>query len=591
MVDRLRAVPAWAWLAGIVLVSFVLRAWLARGIVAPFIMTDELTYSELAKSLADSGERMVRDVPAGGYGIVYPALIAPAYALFDSVPQAYAALKTINSLVMSLAAVPAYLLARTVLPVPWSLGAAAFAVAVPSMAYTGTVMTENAFYPMFLLAALALVWALERPTLMRQAVLLLVVALAILTRLQAIALLPAVLTAPLLLALAERSTDRLRRLIPLYVTVVGGGLLVVAAQVARGESVSALLGSYAVVGEGGYDVGRALQFLAYHWAELDLYLGVVPIAAAIVLARLARELDGPLQRLLAVALAASFWLVLVVSLFASRFADRIQERNAFVVAPLFLVLMLAWIQRGAPRPGLLSPAAAAAAALAILVIPFERFINESAKSDTLMLLPWWSVQDVTGIEWVAEIAFLLALLVGVLFVAVPRRYSLVLAGVVAAYFVVAFKPVWFGAHGFRVASAGALFQGIRDADRDWIDQAVPKGSTVGVVWSGLTDRFTVNLNEFFSRSVGPIYYLRGPTPGGEGSEQHVTVGPGGVVRLDDGTPVADALRPARLGRRPGRPPARARSGLGRSPCTASSRRSSRRRSSRASTTTGGRARW
>jgi hypothetical protein len=101
------------------------------------------------------------------------------------------------------------------------------------------------------------------------------------------------------------------------------------------------------------------------------------------------------------------------------------------------------------------------------------------------------------------------------------------------------KPIWYGAHGFRVASAGALFQGIRDAERDWIDTAVPDGSTVGVVWSGLPDRFTVNLNEFFNRSVGPVYYLRAPTPGGEGSERHVTVGQDGVVRLDDGTPVRD----------------------------------------------------
>ena len=35
--------------------------------------------------------------------------------------------------------------------------------------------------------------------------------------------------------------------------------------------------------DAGYDVGDALHYLLYHWAELDLYLGVVPIAATIVL--------------------------------------------------------------------------------------------------------------------------------------------------------------------------------------------------------------------------------------------------------------------------------------------------------------------
>ncbi|MBA3427689.1 MAG: hypothetical protein H0U07_03845, partial [Actinobacteria bacterium] len=53
MVDSVRRVPApWAWLAGIVVASFLLRAWLARGMVAPFIMVDELIYSELARSIA-----------------------------------------------------------------------------------------------------------------------------------------------------------------------------------------------------------------------------------------------------------------------------------------------------------------------------------------------------------------------------------------------------------------------------------------------------------------------------------------------------------------------------------------------------------
>ena len=45
------------------------------------------------------------------------------------------------------------------------VSAALLAVAVPSMAYTGTLMSENAFYPAFLLAAWALLRALDEPTL------------------------------------------------------------------------------------------------------------------------------------------------------------------------------------------------------------------------------------------------------------------------------------------------------------------------------------------------------------------------------------------------------------------------------------------
>ena len=50
----------------------------------------------------------------GSYGVVYPVLVSPAYRAFSSVPDAYAAAKGINSILMSLAAVPAYFLARRV---------------------------------------------------------------------------------------------------------------------------------------------------------------------------------------------------------------------------------------------------------------------------------------------------------------------------------------------------------------------------------------------------------------------------------------------------------------------------------------------
>ena len=67
MVGRFRQVPAWAWLVALVLVSFAVRAWLARGMLGPFIMVDELIYSELGRSLADSGELLVREPATGSF--------------------------------------------------------------------------------------------------------------------------------------------------------------------------------------------------------------------------------------------------------------------------------------------------------------------------------------------------------------------------------------------------------------------------------------------------------------------------------------------------------------------------------------------
>jgi hypothetical protein len=105
--SRLRAVPAWVSVGAIVVCSAVFRYLLSRRIVAPWIMVDELIYSELAKSFAASGEFLVRGQANFGVGLVYPALISPAWRLFGAVPDAYTAAKAINSVLMSLAAVPA----------------------------------------------------------------------------------------------------------------------------------------------------------------------------------------------------------------------------------------------------------------------------------------------------------------------------------------------------------------------------------------------------------------------------------------------------------------------------------------------------
>ncbi len=540
MAERLRVVPAWAWLTAIVVCSFAIRAWLARGMLGPFIMVDELIYSEMAKSFASDLGFAVRGVPVRGFGAVYPILISPAYAFFDRIPDAYAALKTINSLVMSLAAVPAYLIARRVVRPPFALLAALLTVAVPSMVYTATVMTENAYYPVFLLSALALVALLERPSLRNHILFFLALALVYSTRSQGMVVALAAVTAPLLLALfAGRVRDTLRPFLWLYLVFGGGGLLVVLAQTARGRPLNSLLGSYAVIGQGSYDWGKAFHFVVYHAAELDLYLGVIPVAAAIVLAARPRSLDRPLQVLLAATVCLTGWTLIVVGTFASRFADRIQERNTFAVAPLFLILLLAWVERGAPRPRLAASIAALAAAVLVLAIPFGRFVTTSAVSDTLMLLPWWAIQLHWHVTRLGTYAFLGALAFAAAFRFLPRRFALALPLVVLVYWLVASRPIWYGPYpyGVKQAGAGALFQGIRGVRRDWIDAAVPSGSHVAVLWTGTSDRFTVNQNEFFNRRVGQVYYTVAPTPGAVGELPVSVDRRTGAVELADGAAV------------------------------------------------------
>jgi Dolichyl-phosphate-mannose-protein mannosyltransferase len=533
----LARVPTWAWLTAIVVGSAALRALLARQLVAPFIMVDEIIWSEIARGIADAGEPLLRGRPDPGYSVVYPLLISPAYVLFDSLPVAYAAVKTWNSVLMSLAAIPAFLLARRVVGRDYALFAAVLAVAVPSLAYTGTVMTENAFYPLFLAVVLVLVVALERPTPGWVVLLLALVGLAFATRVQAVALGPAILLAPVVLALFEPFGVRelVSRFRWLYGIVLGAAAVALVFQLASGG----LLGAYEPVGERSYDLGEALRYLWWHVAELSLYVLVVPLAATIVLVARARSLDARLQAFLAATVSVTVCLLPVVAVFASRFSDRIEERNMFYVAPLLCIALLAWVERGAPRPRIVAAAAAVVSALLVVAVPFDRFLATSAITDTLMLLPLWSLQDHIGDDWIRLAALALAAGLAASFLFVPARYAVGLPLLVLGLWVLAIRPIWWGTHGFEQSSRGALFQGIRTADRDWIDQALAPGTQAAFLWTGRTDRLTVNENEFFNRRVGPVYYVTEPTPGGL-PETRVRIDPKtGEVTLPDGAPVRD----------------------------------------------------
>jgi hypothetical protein len=533
----LARVPTWAWLTAIVVTSAALRALLARQLVAPFIMVDELIWSELARGIADAGEPLLRDQPNPGYSVVYPVLISPAYLLFDSLPTAYAAVKTINAVLMSLAAIPAFFVARRVVRRSYALFAAVLTVAVPSLAYTGTVMTENAFYPLFLVVILVLLVTLERPTPLWVVLLLALSGLAYATRVQAVGLGPAILLAPLLLAVFERRglRETVSRFRWLYGIVLGAAVVALVVQAAGGG----LLGAYEPVGEGGYDAGKALRYLWWHLAELSLYVLVIPLAATIVLVARARSLDARLQAFLATTVSVTACLLPVVAVFASRFSDRIEERNMFYVAPLLCIALLAWIERGAPRPRVLAAVAATVSGLLVIAIPFDRFLTTSAITDTLMLLPLWSLEDHIGEGWITVAALVAALALAAAFLFVPRRYTLTLPLLVLGLWIVAIRPIWWGTHGFERFSRGVLFQGIRKADRDWIDQALTPGTEAAFLWTGRTDRLTVNMNEFFNRRVGPVYYVAQPTPGGLPETRVRIDRRTGRVTLPDGSPVRD----------------------------------------------------
>ena len=551
--DWVAAMPIWFWLATVVVASAAVRLELALGDPGPWIFSDELYYAELAKS-STSGFAL-REIPvdALSVGPVYPLLIAPAFAFFERIPDAYDAARAINAVVMSLAALPAYLLARRVLGVLYSLGAALLTVALPSMLYTTVLMTENAFYPVFLTCVLVMALALERPTALRQLAVLAVVAIAVLTRRQGIVLLPAYGTAILALAIAgglapgrsemlrwKTVIELLRRFALTLIVLLVGAVGFLVYQLARGRSpTDSLLGAYASLGHHHYSPEAVFRWSLYHLGELDLYLGFAPLAALLLVTGLALgrgRLSTPRLRVFAaLSISLVVWFTVAVGAFASvAGVNRIEERNLFYVAPLCFIALLVWVNLGLPRPWPGAAVAILVAATLPTLLPLGSLLNETAVSDTLGLLPLWDVAESTFLSGdAALLVVLVSMVVGALLLLVPARFALVLPALVLAYLVVIHDPI---ERRTSEASASAVGSGI-GRTRDWIDRLVGPHAQVAAFWSADEPHVTLWENDFFNRAVGPVYNF-GNFPDGLPQETLVLEPATGTVRHQSG----EALR-------------------------------------------------
>src|SRR6476660_8003038 len=182
-------------------VALLVRLLLTRQIPAPWIMGDELHYSELARSFASDGAMRLREEPSSLRSL-YPVLISPAW-LATSVGTAYTLTKVINVLLMTLAAVPFFLWARSLLRPAFALTATLLFLLLPAALYANLIMTESAFLPAFLLWMLLAALALEHPTPLRQVLAIVSIALPVAIRAQGVVLVPILLTAVALKVLLD----------------------------------------------------------------------------------------------------------------------------------------------------------------------------------------------------------------------------------------------------------------------------------------------------------------------------------------------------------------------------------------------------
>ena len=484
---------------------------LAVPITRPRIFGDELIYWQLSRGLAWAGEFTVRGKPAPHYGVVYPALLAAAQRAGGDQTTAFAIARGLNVVIFSLTAVPVYLIAVRVLERRYALLVAFLAVLLPSSLYTSTVMTENAFYPLFLLCVLLMVRALERPSVARQLLVVGSAATVFLVRSQAVVLIPSYLLAAVLLALSA-SRDRRGRALVACLRQQAPTIAVLALAGVVGAAIGgrSLLGPYHVLVT-AYGPRPLVHWALANLADLELYLGVIPLGAFGVL--LVRALSSPsvsaeLRRLvLLTACLGAGLLVTVAALSASTYGlGRVHERNLFYLAPLVLISFFAWLEAGLPRPS--DTRAVIAVVLVLLPLAIPAPAVGMSGEDGIALLPWeyMNVRPTLAIDGMMVVAAISAAIF------LSARRPTIPIGVCLA----ALAAASAAGHYHAVES----LVGYRDQWRDvnWIDRAVGHDSRVVALWATTKTQYRpvegLWADEFFNRSVRDVASANGPLPDG-----------------------------------------------------------------------------
>jgi hypothetical protein len=507
------------------LTAFAARVLLAQDVLAPWAQLDELQYAEAARSFLSGGHYLFRDEPHA-LRTIYPVLISPAW-LAGSVPTAYTLIKVINSALMVAGAIPLYLWSRRLVAPLWGVLVVALYLAMPGFIYTAEILTENAYVPATVLALFAIAVAIERPSIPLQLLAFGAILLAAAARIQGVILLPALFTAIGVAVLFDglaadpgtwRKTvvARLRRFWPSLAVPLLVLLLYAAYERARGQSLESGLGVYQNVAHVHYVPRDAASWALWHFGELALSVGILPVSALIVLAGLAsRRASAPKpaeRAFLAVTAAAVFWIVVQAGIFASHYSLRIEERLMFNVTPALFLALVVWLARGVPRPPRLTFAAVLVPVAFLLVLPYTSLLGPSVFNDTFGLIPVWRMLARLGnVAQTQLVVAFGAIVLGLLFATVSRRFAIVLVPATTLVFLVLSTNSVFGT--IEHISSSARHAGGLPGDPSWVDDAIGKDKRVEVLYtSDFADPHVVWQAEFWNRSVRRVFGVTSQDP-------------------------------------------------------------------------------
>lgn len=506
----------------------IAASWLVRGIEgllegSPVLYPDEYIYTALSRSISSHGVPSIRGGAAHFPALLEPAVTSPFWWL-PNVSWAYHSILVFNALAMSLAAVPIYLLARR-LGVGERLGVviAGVSLLTPDLVYTTGVLAEPFAFPLVLAALYFAIESISTPTLRSNALFIAFSALAILCRLQFVAL-PATYVVALILFGTRTGTlvSTLKRaVLPLAVC-----LLPPAAIIALGSS--RFLGYYkgaTALKASPIDylasTGRELLVLGYisGWVVIPGFL----LALVLIFARPRSRYE------LAFASVISVFSCAVLAEAAIYGADgRVEERYFFYLVPLIFVGFVVYAKRGWPwKPayGLISLGLLGAAFAA----PTLSFVSTHDNDGSPFLLgaTWFMHRYLVAGSSLLVLVLCLVSLILVLVLMLRKERALETALLLSGTLITAFAVL---AGVFYYTNSTAVRTG-----HHWIDAA---GYPAVVDLSNTsTRRLDLDVQMFWNRSLNRVATLPGTSPPDAFHVSKFTVGDDGTV-LVDGKPAS-----------------------------------------------------
>ena len=480
-----------------------------------WIMPDEAIYASRGLALWEHGTLAINGQLAG-YGVLYPALAGLPLSV-GKAATGLAALKIVQAIGTSLVALPIVFYGRKLMPAPYTLAAAALALASPILLYSGLVMTEALFYPLSALALLAVARAVETATLRSQAVALALLAAAVLTRVQAVAFLGAFVFAILLDAVFARDRSKLRAFWPIWTIAAAGAAI--------GGAFPGLFGAYSVTIGGSYPFAAGLRLTYDHFAYLALSTALAPFAALVFLlieALRGRERDPGARALIAVTASAVVLVTAQVGFFAARFAPHLLGRDLAALPPLLFVTFALWLSRRPARTAMQLTAAFAVLAL-VVTAPWNTLVAANALPDSFgiaVLSRWHQVSPDTLV--------LVASIIGLgLFACALRRLSLLLP-LLAVAMLAASSTVAANEIDSQVSAAQANIVG---TPPNWVDRAT--SGSVSYLYNGEIYWNTVWQELFWNTRIHHVLSVWPSLVPGPLNQTQVTVPSTGLLPTKD----------------------------------------------------------